>query len=167
MATFPGGVKAWTAVVDNVDYILDHHINDVYAEIIAIETQLLSNVAWTPTLTGITVGNGTVVARWQKTGKEIHFQITITLGSTSLITGEIYFVLPVWALQQTVLIGGLYDANTYTRYLAMCMLENNLCYVRVTNASATYVTQTNLSATIPFTWATGDAIHISGTYESA
>ena len=36
-ASFPTTVKTWTNVVDGVDNILAAHINDAYAEIIAIE----------------------------------------------------------------------------------------------------------------------------------
>jgi len=39
-ASFPTSIKTWTDVTDNVDTILAVHINDAYAEIIAVETVL-------------------------------------------------------------------------------------------------------------------------------
>lgn len=37
-ASFPGSVKSWTPVVDNVTTVLAAHINQAYEEIIALET---------------------------------------------------------------------------------------------------------------------------------
>lgn len=42
-ASFPSNTKTWTPVADNTDNILAAHINDAYAEIVAIETHLLSD----------------------------------------------------------------------------------------------------------------------------
>jgi hypothetical protein len=42
-ASYPTSVKSWSDVVDNNDTIMANHINDAYEEIIAIETDLLSN----------------------------------------------------------------------------------------------------------------------------
>ena len=51
--------------------------------------------SWTPTLTNITIGNGTVTAAYVQIGKHIHAQIRITLGSTSTVGGNPGFSLPV------------------------------------------------------------------------
>lgn len=39
-ASFPTSIVTWTDVVDNTDTILASHMNNAYAEIIAIETVL-------------------------------------------------------------------------------------------------------------------------------
>lgn len=63
-AVYPGNVKTWTDVADNTDYILDHHINDLYAEVIAIEVYLNSLIGGGATLPFVTmpyVGTAPVV----------------------------------------------------------------------------------------------------------
>ncbi len=42
-SVYPGGVKQWTDKVDFVDDVSANHINEAYAEIIAIETDLVSS----------------------------------------------------------------------------------------------------------------------------
>jgi hypothetical protein len=44
-ASFPGSVKSWTPVVDNVTAVLAAHVNEAYDEIIAIENQVKTDEA--------------------------------------------------------------------------------------------------------------------------
>jgi hypothetical protein len=44
-ASYPSSVKTWTDKTDHVDDVFATHINDAYAEIIAIETELTANKA--------------------------------------------------------------------------------------------------------------------------
>lgn len=75
-AVYPGGIKTWTDVADGTDDILDHHVNDLYAEVIAIETDLLASTGWIPagetwtyaSASTITVASG-AASRYQKGDK--------------------------------------------------------------------------------------------------
>jgi len=51
--------------------------------------------AWTPTLTNITLGNGTIVARYQQIGKTINFEVLFTMGSTSAMGSVPQVSMPV------------------------------------------------------------------------
>jgi len=45
-ASFPQNVKTWTDKQDNIDDVFAGDVNGAYAEIIAIETELLSNMPY-------------------------------------------------------------------------------------------------------------------------
>ena len=51
--------------------------------------------SWTPTLGNITIGNGTVVAKYQQFGDIVHWMLQLTLGSTTSFSGSIYVSAPV------------------------------------------------------------------------
>src|SRR5665647_3639098 len=40
MAVYPGGIKTWTPVTNNLENVDASHINGAYEEIIAVETEL-------------------------------------------------------------------------------------------------------------------------------
>lgn len=128
---------------------------------------------WTPTLTGITQGNGTVEAYWTQIGKTVHFHFVFTMGSTSTMSSG-NFSPPVNA-------NARYDNLDYAghaRYNDITAAAANFAgVVRFETASelrpiniltnTTYTQESGLSATTPFTWATGDRLICSGTYEAA
>ncbi|WP_183092899.1 hypothetical protein [Nocardioides stalactiti] len=119
--------------------------------------------SYTPTTTNITLGNGTLSAAYVSVGKMTFFRIKFTLGSTSAITGAPTFTLPATATATRTINAQLlmYDtsANTFKGGWAF----NNTTTTVVLRDDASAV----LSSTAPFTWATGDEIVITGTYEAA
>ena len=59
-------------------------------------TPLTSPKTWTPTITGFTLGNGTVnYSNYIKVGKMVICKYQVTLGSTSAVTGLITVTVPV------------------------------------------------------------------------
>jgi hypothetical protein len=128
---------------------------------------------WTPTLTNITAGNGSVVARYKRIGRSIHYAFRFTLGSTSSISGDPQFTLP--AAPETTFInaanaplgrGHILDAGTELYDASVHFISGSTVSVRAWATGGTYSTQAVLSATEPFTWTTGDTIWVSGTYEA-
>jgi hypothetical protein len=121
--------------------------------------------AYVPTWTNLTVGNGTLVARYEEIGKTVHVAISFTFGSTSAAGTGVYVSLPInpasTYLATNVLLGsvGLFDASGAWRAGGAFRSGSN---VRLIVADGT-----NLSATAPWTWATGDIISINLTYEAA
>jgi hypothetical protein len=123
--------------------------------------------AWTPTLTNITLGNGTIVARYQQIGKTVNFEVVFTMGSTSAMGSTPQVSMPVTPARYvkafpvqivdegTGLIWG--NADTY----------NNKFYITSTVVNATFATADYLSSTSPMTWTTSDKFSIYGTYEAA
>jgi hypothetical protein len=121
---------------------------------------------YTTTLGGITVGNGTTVARYQKIGKTVNFFVRFTLGSTSSLTG-IAFTLPITPSQSWNTFYGLAVDPGVGSFPLYAEMDGSTCYVRAMNSAGTYVVGTNTSATIPLTWANGDWFNFTGSYEVA
>lgn len=61
--------------------------------------------AYTPTLTNITLGNGTVAGRYLRVGKTVDVAITLTVGSTTSASGQLQFSVPVAAHAAAVASG--------------------------------------------------------------
>ena len=131
-------------------------------------------ITWTPTYTNLTIGNGTVTARYQQINKIVNFSFNLTFGSTTAITGGIRISFPVTAATSQaawdaqIVIG--YEDSNVGPYVGENWKRNTSTTSFspvIINASATYATNTQLSSTVPFTWTTSDEIMIFGTYEAA
>ena len=121
---------------------------------------------WTPSRSGITIGNGVEQARYMLVGKTCAISYRLTLGSTSSVSGDIQISLPF--AQQTVNYPfGSFGGTGGVDYPVDITLANTTMYFRAINVSATYATTTNCSATIPFTWATGHSIQAAFVYETS
>ena len=126
-------------------------------------------VDWVPTISGATKGNGTVVARYKQVGKTVRFAFSLEFGSTSAMTSDFSFTLPVTGKSGYPIInatGQIYDngGNVYATIVGMTTTQ---CYIRGAAANTTYVQYAFLASTIPMTWATGDHIAATGFYEAA
>ena len=114
---------------------------------------------WTPTLTNLTQGNGTIISKYLVVGKTVHFRFHFTLGSTSSVgAAAVYFSLPVSATAEGAAAAVFNDAGT----------SNRSAGGRITATTCQLVHSTGwVSTTAPFTWASGDEILVTGTYETA
>lgn len=117
-----------------------------------------------PINAGITVGNGTQTANYYQAGKLVHCVYRLVLGTTSTI-GAAVLNLPVTALTTgVVMVRGTYvDTGTAT-YDVMGASSSGTVALSVPNASATYVTATAISSTIPFTWTSTDVMNVELLY---
>jgi hypothetical protein len=117
---------------------------------------------WTPTYASITVGNGTVIARYRKLGKVVDFYFSFILGSTSSIgtLGYAAFSLPINSSQEVWL-----GTSTYTD----AGIQNVPGFVQVTSTEVYFKTISggNISNTVPFTWGNTDRVIVYGNYEVA
>jgi hypothetical protein len=125
---------------------------------------------WTPTFTNAVVGNGTVDARYQRFGNTIFLYINFTLGSTSSVSGDVSFSLPLgypaargrWNGSSYYLDAGVQSFN------GSCEFAGAGGYFRVTNTAGTYANYAiGLNATTPFTWGTNDVMQTYAQYEVA
>ena len=125
-------------------------------------------VSFTPTFSGVTVGNGTVNAYYWRVNNLVFWRLLFELGSTSAITGTVYVEYPVASSGSWVnAIGGnaYFDDANGTDYYGFLYRNNSVrARVVVGNASSTYLTYSSLSSTVPFTWATGDKLLIEDWY---
>jgi hypothetical protein len=128
----------------------------------------LTYTTWTPTTAGITVGNGTTVARYAQSGKFVTGSFKFTLGSTSAITGNTNFSLPVAAKAGFVETTTTTFLRTGVGYnVGTTISDGSLIYVGALVTSTAYGSFVDLSATIPHTWVNGDFISVNFSYEAA
>lgn len=130
--------------------------------------------SWVPSWTNVTVGNGTVVAKYIQTGKQVTCRLSFIMGSTSAITGLITFSLPVTAVSYPNIANGIDPLglaiildNGVNSYPAdVRILTTTTAILTVWNASSTYVFGANTSATVPITFGTADGFTTTFSYEA-
>lgn len=129
------------------------------------------DTAWntfTPSYTNVTVGNGSSVARYIQIGKVVHMHVRFTLGTTSAITGVPGISLPVNTPSGRLHTGfgnctnGTNNFALETRYSGITQTQ-----AYVFNIVSTYLARANISATVPFTWASTHSFDFNLTYEAA
>lgn len=126
--------------------------------------------SWTPTWSGITLGNSTVDAAYVQFGKTVTFRLSLTVGSTASGFGRIVFSLPIpnhISYNDFSVNGTFLDANVATGFFIIPVIFNDNVYCDAATANTTYVTRVGGSSTVPFTTASGDILRVSGTYEAA
>lgn len=119
--------------------------------------------AYTPTILGWTIGNGTAAGRYKQIGKTVFFEALLTLGSTTNPAGVLVFVNPVPGGTWYASAGGSwYDTSAATTYLGDAV-------VRVSGTSLYGRTGANgmLTATVPFSLASTDQVAVQGVYEAS
>lgn len=128
---------------------------------------------WTPTLTNLNVGTtGVVTARYCQLGSEtVFFYFRAVLGGTGISVGAVQFTAPVtmssnYAVQTSVGPSSYFDTSAGSTFMGFVRTQSstNLLPVAITAASGAH---NNISSTVPFTWATGDALICTGTFEVA
>jgi hypothetical protein len=122
-------------------------------------------VAYTPSFNGITIGNGTVDARYQVIGKTVNFYLRVILGTTSSVSSRLSATLPVNSRVSVNPVNGFF-ANTVAIFMATPFTAGNLVYIDNLVTNGTYAAPSDVSSTTPFTWATGFGFYASGTYEA-
>jgi hypothetical protein len=124
--------------------------------------------AFTPTVSGITIGNGTLVGRYLRVGKMVSVYVQFTLGSTSAMGSGNYISLPFAYANgnlQPVVITYEDTGTTYIPGMGFTIFgQVELC---VLNTTGTYATFAATSPTVPFTWTTGDSFRFYWTYETS
>jgi hypothetical protein len=168
--------------------------DEAMAEVIAVETELglaprgsQASVkarldlydqviqAWaSPIATGITIGNGTLTSSYYRLGKQIICRFDFIFGSSSSLTGDTQFTLPVGAVSARTITGTGWalDTSAATRYnvIPFNVSGTTLCLTRASVTSGTHETFSGaLSATVPFgaAWATGDELVCNFSYLAA
>jgi hypothetical protein len=115
--------------------------------------------AFTPSIGNGSVGNGTLTGFYKQIGKTVFWRATFVLGSTSTVSNDFVLGPPPFSAPSGSLRGNaIYiDASASFWY-------NGMYYENYPRYQSTFGT---LTATSPFTWATGDVMFIDATYEVA
>lgn len=127
---------------------------------------------WSPTWTNVTVGNGVVVAKYIQIGKTVYGYLSFTLGTTSAISGDVQFTLPVtanasYSVDHPIGPARLVDAGVAGYPTVTYMVSTTKGRLPIANVGGTYPTDTVISSTVPFTWGTADFFTSSFWYEVA
>jgi hypothetical protein len=121
---------------------------------------------WSPSYTDITVGNGTVTARWCRIGKVVNVYYRLIFGTTTSFGASPQFVLPVTAAYpQRQTTGTLRDQGVGD-YVGLAQIEGNTFYPASILTNGTYATIGGLNATTPFTWGSTDSFFFEVSYEA-
>jgi hypothetical protein len=127
--------------------------------------------AYTPTLSGVTLGNGTLAFRFGRVQNFIHVYGTLTLGTTSSVTGQIQVGVPVAAASSGNVSHGLSrfkDTGTADfQGVAGVDFSTSFAALQTFTVSGTFLARGGTSATAPFTWASTDVISANYIYEAA
>jgi hypothetical protein len=131
---------------------------------------LLAWQSYTPTFTNFTLGNGTINrAEYAHLGKLVFLEVVVTLGSTSAVSGRIGVSLPVTAQTAPNLTNATCQLNagavSGVGSMALALTTRLDLYAIV--ATTTTLTNGNISATVPGTWANGSTFSFKTFYEAA
>lgn len=158
----------WTGTVPNLAVTL-HAVSSTELDVLHDIAVALTDpwTPYTPSLTNITQGNGTIVGDYIQDGKFITYRFTFTFGSTSAFTGSISFGVPVTPLDANWAGSAfLFDASTAANRQPGT-LNGTTTSTQIHSAGIGGGGSGVVNATSPFTWATGDVIKGSATYEAA
>jgi hypothetical protein len=140
----------------------------------SVGTGLLTWTAYTPSLSGLTLGNGTLAFYYAKLGKTVNVRGTITFGSTSVITTAVDIGVPfnMPTTNGYVFAHPFGFANYYNGsniFYGTNVYVGNTSSLRAvaTQVAGTYATSVDLNASIPFTWSTGRQLFVNYTYQAA
>jgi hypothetical protein len=123
--------------------------------------------AWTPTYTNITVGNGTVTARYGQSGKFVFAYYKLVFGSTTSITAtQPRITLPVTAAN-TNAIGSAYVLDAATNEYICQAKQDTTTNVAILSPQSGSNAASSISSTFPITFTTNDEIRFVLVYEAA
>ena len=125
--------------------------------------------AYTPTFTALTLGNGTLTADFYRVQNVVTVTVAVEFGSTTSISGDVVVTLPIArASAQGLRIATvqLNDPGIQNFAGALFFQTGVLTNVNVRQLGTNSVIA-GLTATTPFTWATGDVLQFSAQYEVA
>lgn len=125
---------------------------------------------WTPTWSGLSLGNGVVTAQYTQIGKTVFCRLGVVFGTTTTFSAVFTASLPVTAVSGDPIFCGtayLEDAGSQGYVASVKLDATTSVKLSVGGSGGTYVTANDVSNTVPFTWATGDFIRTYFFYQAA
>ena len=128
---------------------------------------------WTPDYVNLTPGNGTELARYIQLGKLVIARFRLDFGSSTTIDGTSPTIsAPVtpragYAVNRTPVGSVMLREDGVSNYVGVASLAGSLIEIRALLASGTHLQTAAVTATVPFTWGTLDALALTITYEAA
>lgn len=122
---------------------------------------------YTPSLTNLTLGNGTLQARFRQIGKMVDVVFSFALGSTSAVGSDPTFTLPVTSVWTNIPFNAFFQDSGTATYVGFANLGASSATFFASNANGIYTAYAGVTATVPFTWTTNDFIVVTLSYEVA
>lgn len=159
--------------------VLHSDINDAVEALetkVGIGNTVLGNyTAYTPTFTNLTIGNGTLTAKYCRVNNFVHAIGQLTLGTTSSVSTPVSMTVPV---NMSTIYSGITGQPVGTARFQDTGLfiydgvvasgsSATVVTIRAYNASTSYLYAQNLTSAIPFTWASTDILLWNIYYEAA
>lgn len=126
--------------------------------------------SYTPTIAGWAIGDGTLACAYQKVGRMVTVRVSVTVGASTTFGAALTVSTPFTAVTGAEQWGdgSLFDTSGSVWAPAMVRLQSAGTSFQVYSlTSVTQMNNTGLTSTVPWTWATGDVVRFSMTYESA
>lgn len=119
-----------------------------------------------------TIGNGSLSGRYQQVGKTVHLAAQITMGSTTTYGASQWTLsLPVTALTSStlrqIIPGRVFDNSPANGYLAVGHINTDPDLLLLEVQSASSAGTDAMRQGFPITFATGDLVMLTGSYEAA
>ncbi len=131
--------------------------------------------SYTPTLTNLTIGNGTLNAKYMRQGKKCTVRFVFTFGTTSSMGTDPTLSLPFTAvalaaganiMQEGVC--ALFDSSGSTYFYGyFAATSTTTRIIRTANVAGTYPSAAQITSAVPMTWANLDQIAGQFTYDVA
>lgn len=128
--------------------------------------------SWAPTTANLS-GGTLNYAKYTQIGKTVHFRFKYTLASAG-VSGALTITIPITANSDltgdNIPVGTatMLDTGTQGYFGYVILNSTTVMEVRPVGTGGSYATfATAVSSTIPHTWASGDQIIVSGSYEAA
>jgi hypothetical protein len=166
----PFAVTSGSAVVPN----LDADKLDGIEGAAFVQSANLVWSTWTPTLTNLVVGNGTMQGKYMQINKLVFVDLHIAFGATSTFGGggAWSFTYPVTAADALGQVFSVYildsGSNLYTGTAVAASTTTFTLNPSVTNSAGSPALDTgSVTNGNPFTWAVNDQLRISGFFRAA
>lgn len=131
-------------------------------------------VDYTPTTSNVDLTGATMTARYTQMGKTVIGRVRIIFVAAAPVSGSVNIGLPVTSngldgTSSTVYgYGSAYDSSINTAFTLNLLRSGTTSFaLRCHSLSGSYLRNSALSSTVPFTWATADEINIWFCYEAA
>lgn len=164
-------------LIPNTDYAMAAAtITDTYISYIENPEGFPQEFNFDPILSNFAIGTGgsaVVDARWKVDGNYIDIRVLATLGSSGQSVGtNVTFTAPIAGRAGVIgsanqgILGLLLMEGTSSSYghIRFNNAARTTIQLIVSNSAGTYITNSALSSTVPFTWAAGHSITLNGRY---
>jgi len=182
MATnYPGSLDTFSnptssSTLDSPSHAAQHaNINDameaVQAKLGAGAGTIGEWTSYTPTFTGLTVGNGNLQFGYTQINKIVHVVGVMYFGSTTSIASTPVMSLPVnrySSALEALGTGYLGDTGTGTYMMfPLSQTTNGVILFGANHTVGSFIIEGGINATSPFTWTANDRISVNLTYRAA